>query len=278
MTTLHCGRFRLSLDRPLLMGIVNLTPDSFSGDGLVGDVEQAIKHARQQFEAGSDILDIGAESSRPGATPTSEEDELRRLLPVLKEIADWGVPISVDTYKPVVMRAALEAGATMINDITGMTHPDALSVVAQSDCAVCVMHMQGEPGTMQQTPQYRDVVSEVRSFLVAAAERCREAGIDDKRIVVDPGFGFGKTVDHNLAIFSALTVVGVGDFPMLVGVSRKSMLGAITGRPVGERQAASVAAALLAAQKGAKILRVHDVAATRDALTVWAAIEQWEQK
>ncbi|UCV23958.1 dihydropteroate synthase [Ferribacterium limneticum] len=278
MTTLHCGRFRLSLDRPLLMGIVNLTPDSFSGDGLTGDVEQAIKHARQQFEAGSDILDIGAESSRPGAIPTSEEDELRRLLPVLKEIADWGVPISVDTYKPVVMRAALEAGATMINDITGMTHPEALSVVAQSDCAVCVMHMQGEPGTMQQTPQYRDVVSEVRSFLVAAAERCREAGIDDKRIVVDPGFGFGKTVDHNLALFSALTVLGVDDFPMLIGVSRKSMLGVITGRPVGERQVASVAAALLAAQKGAKILRVHDVAATRDALTVWAAIEQWEQE
>ncbi|MBT9522743.1 MAG: dihydropteroate synthase [Dechloromonas sp.] len=278
MTTLHCGRFRLSLDRPLLMGIVNLTPDSFSGDGLIGDVEQAIKHARQQFEAGSDILDIGAESSRPGAIPTSEEDELRRLLPVLKEIADWGVPISVDTYKPVVMRAALEAGATMINDITGMTHPEALSVVAQSDCAVCVMHMQGEPGTMQQTPQYRDVVSEVRSFLVAAAERCREAGIDDKRIVVDPGFGFGKTVDHNLALFSALTVLGVDDFPMLIGVSRKSMLGVITGRPVGERQVASVAAALLAAQKGAKILRVHDVAATRDALTVWAAIEQWEQE
>ncbi|WP_310491443.1 dihydropteroate synthase [Dechloromonas sp.] len=278
MTTLHCGRFRLSLDRPLLMGIVNLTPDSFSGDGLIGDVEQTIKHARQQFEAGSDILDIGAESSRPGATPTSEKDELRRLLPVLKEIADWGVPISVDTYKPVVMRAALEAGATMINDITGMTHPEALSVVAQSDCAVCVMHMQGEPGTMQQTPQYRDVVSEVRSFLVAAAERCREAGIDDKRIVVDPGFGFGKTVDHNLALFSALTVLGVDDFPMLIGVSRKSMLGVITGRPVGERQVASVAAALLAAQKGAKILRVHDVAATRDALTVWAAIEQWEQE
>ncbi len=260
------------------MGIVNLTPDSFSGDGLIGDVEQTIKHARQQFEAGSDILDIGAESSRPGATPTSEKDELRRLLPVLKEIADWGVPISVDTYKPVVMRAALEAGATMINDITGMTHPEALSVVAQSDCAVCVMHMQGEPGTMQQTPQYRDVVSEVRSFLVAAAERCREAGIDDKRIVVDPGFGFGKTVDHNLALFSALTVLGVDDFPMLIGVSRKSMLGVITGRPVGERQVASVAAALLAAQKGAKILRVHDVAATRDALTVWAAIEQWEQE
>ncbi len=260
------------------MGIVNLTPDSFSGDGLVGDVEQAVTHARHQYEAGSDILDIGAESSRPGAIPASEEDELRRLLPVLKEVVDWGIPVSVDTYKPAVMRAALEAGATMINDITGMTRCEALSVIAGSDCAVCVMHMQGESGTMQKMPHYQDVVADVNAFLADAVERCRLAGIVDERIVLDPGFGFGKTVDHNLALFSALTVAGVGDFPMLVGVSRKSMLGAITGRPVGERLAASVAAALLAAQKGAKILRVHDVVATRDALAVWAAIEQWEQK
>lgn len=259
------------------MGIVNLTPDSFSGDGLVGNVERAVQHARQQYEAGSDILDIGAESSRPGAIPASEEDELRRLLPVLKEVADWGVPVSVDTYKPAVMRAALEAGATMINDITGMIHREALSVVAESDCAVCVMHMQGDPGTMQQTPHYQDVVTEVNSFLAEAVERCRQLGIADERIVVDPGFGFGKTLDQNLALFSALTAAGIGGFPVLVGVSRKSMLGAITGRSVGERQAASVAAALLAAQKGAKILRVHDVAATRDALAVWAAIEQGGQ-
>jgi dihydropteroate synthase len=277
MTILHCGHFRLSLNRPLLMGIVNLTPDSFSGDGLVGNVERAVQHARQQYEAGSDILDIGAESSRPGAIPASEEDELRRLLPVLKEVADWGVPVSVDTYKPAVMRAALEAGATMINDITGMIHREALSVVAESDCAVCVMHMQGDPGTMQQTPHYQDVVTEVNSFLAEAVERCRQLGIADERIVVDPGFGFGKTLDQNLALFSALTAAGIGGFPVLVGVSRKSMLGAITGRSVGERQAASVAAALLAAQKGAKILRVHDVAATRDALAVWAAIEQGGQ-
>lgn len=277
MTLLYCGRFRLPLDRPLLMGIVNLTPDSFSGDGVIDNIERAIGHARQQFDAGSDILDIGAESSRPGATPASEEDELRRLLPVLKEIVGWGVPISVDSYKPGVMRAALEAGATMINDITGMTNPEALSVVGGSDCAVCVMHMQGEPGTMQQTPQYQDVVTEVRYFLTEAVDRCRRAGIADNRIVVDPGFGFGKTQDHNLALFSVMTAAGVDGFPMLVGVSRKSMLGAITGRPVRERQAASVAAALLAAQKGAKILRVHDVAATRDALAVWAAIERGSQ-
>lgn len=259
------------------MGIVNLTPDSFSGDGFVGNVEQAVQHARQQFEAGADILDIGAESSRPGAIPTPEADELKRLLPILREVSGWGIPISVDTYKPAVMRAALDAGAAMINDITGMIHPEALQAVARSDCAVCVMHMQGEPGTMQQTPLYQDVVAEVRSFLAGALERCRQAGVGDERIVLDPGFGFGKTLDHNLALFRALTVASIDDSPILVGVSRKSMLGAITGRQVDDRQVASVAAALLAAQKGAKILRVHDVAATRDALAVWAAIDLGSQ-
>lgn len=259
------------------MGIVNLTPDSFSGDGLVGDVERAILHARQQYEAGSDILDIGAESSRPGAIPTPEDEELRRLLPVLKEITTWGIPVSVDTYKPAVMRAALAAGATMINDITGMVHPEALAAVAASDCAVCVMHMQGDPDTMQHAPAYRDVVGEVRKFLAAAAARCRQAGIEDQRLVLDPGFGFGKSLEHNLALFRALSATGCDELPILVGVSRKSMLGAITGRPVDQRLAASVAAALMAAQKGAKILRVHDVAATRDALAVWSAIEQGEK-
>ena len=278
MINLRCGQFRLSLDRPLVMGIVNLTPDSFSGDGLVGDVDRAIFHARQQFEAGSDILDIGAESSRPGAIPTPEDEELRRLLPVLREITTWGVPVSVDTYKPAVMRAALAAGATMINDITGMADPDALAAVAGSDCAVCVMHMKGEPGTMQQAPAYADVVTEVGAFLRSAVTRCREAGVADDRLVIDPGFGFGKTLDHNLALFRALTVAFGLDYPVLVGVSRKTMLGAITGRPVDQRLAASVAAALLAAPKGAKILRVHDVAATRDALAVWAAIEPGSQQ
>jgi len=259
------------------MGIVNLTPDSFSGDGLVGDVDRAIEHARQQFEAGSHILDVGAESSRPGAIPTPENEELRRLIPVLEEISTWGIPVSVDTYKPVVMRAALAAGVTMINDITGMADPDAISAVAATDCAICVMHMQGRPGTMQQAPYYRDVIAEVHDFLSLAVERCRKAGIIDSRIVLDPGFGFGKTLDHNLALFRALTAAGCHDLPMLVGVSRKSMLGAITARPVEQRQAASVAAALIAAQKGAKILRVHDVAATRDALAVWDAIEKGEE-
>lgn len=260
------------------MGIVNLTPDSFSGDGLAGDVERAIRHAREQLDAGSDILDIGAESSRPGAIPTPEDEELRRLIPVLREVTTWGVPVSVDTYKPAVMRAALAAGATMINDISGMLHPEAISAVAATDCAVCVMHMQGEPGTMQSAPEYQDVVAEVRGFLLAAVDRCRQAGIADQRIVLDPGFGFGKALQHNLALFRELAATGFNDLPLLVGVSRKAMLGAITGRPVAQRTAASVAAALIAAQRGAKILRVHDVAATRDALAVWAAIEQGDRR
>jgi dihydropteroate synthase len=260
------------------MGIVNLTPDSFSGDGLATDTARAIEHARYQLEAGADILDIGAESSRPGAIATPEEEELRRLLPVLKEIGSWGVPISVDTYKPAVMRASLAAGAAMINDITGMTHPDALEAVAGSDCAVCVMHMLGEPGTMQQAPEYQDVVAEVVAFLRDAVGRCRAAGVADERIVVDPGFGFGKTLEHNLALFSRLTASAIDDSPVLVGVSRKTMLGAITGRKVEDRMPASIAAALLAAQKGAKIIRVHDVAATRDALAVLAAVEGKENR
>ncbi len=272
MKILHCGAYRLSLDRPLLMGIVNLTPDSFSGDGLVHDVERAIEHARSQLEAGANILDIGAESSRPGAIPTPVDEELRRLLPVLQEITRWGVPISVDTYKPQVMAAALEAGATMINDICGLENPEALSIVAGSDCAVCVMHMQGEPGTMQQAPSYLDVVGEVREYLLAARRRCREADVADERMVLDPGFGFGKSLEHNLAMFRALGDFSLDGLPVLVGVSRKTMLGQLTGRSVEQRQAASVAAALLAAQRGAAILRVHDVAPTRDALAVWQGI------
>lgn len=276
MQKLRCGNYCLELNRPLVMGIVNLTPDSFSGDGLVGDIDSAIRHARKQLEAGADILDIGAESSRPGAIPTPEEEELERLIPVLKEIVGWGVPISVDTYKPAVMRAAVEAGASMINDICGLADPQSLRAVANKDCAICLMHMQGAPGSMQQAPEYVDVVDEVSSFLGNAVARCRAAGIADDRILVDPGFGFGKTLEHNLALFRAMTPSSYGGFPILVGVSRKSMLGAITGRPVAERVSASVAAAILAAQKGAKILRVHDVAETRDAFAVLAAIEKGE--
>lgn len=276
MNLLRCCQYSLSLHRPLVMGIVNLTPDSFSGDGLASDVSRAIAHARQQLEAGADILDIGAESSRPGAIPTSVEEELRRLLPVLEVIASWGVPISVDTYKPAVMQAALAAGAVMINDINGLEAPGAMEAVSRSDCGICLMHMQGEPLTMQQEPAYGDVVSEVRAYLAARVAACRAAGIGDERLVLDPGFGFGKTLEHNLMLFRRLPETAVDDLPLLVGVSRKTMLGAITGRPVGERLAASVTAAVLAAQRGAKILRVHDVVATRDALAIWAAIDKGE--
>ena len=273
MSILHCGRFRLSLERPLIMGIVNLTPDSFSGDGTGTDVDRAIRLARRQFEAGADILDIGAESSRPGAIQTPEDEELRRLLPVLREIVDWGAPLSVDTYKPAVMRAALDAGAAMINDISALRHSGALAAVAGSDCAICLMHMQGEPGTMQVAPHYDDVVREVRDFLAERVACCREAGIDANRLVLDPGFGFGKSLEHNLALFRSLTATASDDLPLLVGVSRKSMLGTITGQPVGRRVAASIAAAVLAVRNGAKILRVHDVEETRDALAVLAALE-----
>lgn len=256
------------------MGIVNLTPDSFSGDGTGADVERAVRLARQQVEAGADILDLGAESSRPGATQTPEDEELRRLLPVLREITGWGVPLSVDTYKPAVMRAALDAGASMINDISALRHPGAMEVVAASDCAICLMHMQGEPGTMQADPRYGDVVAEVRSYLAERVAACCRAGVDVRRLVLDPGFGFGKSLEHNLALLDGLTATACADLPLLAGVSRKSMLGVITGRVVGDRLAASIAAALLAVQKGAKIVRVHDVAETRDALAVLAAVEK----
>ena len=276
MKPLRCAQYSLSLDRPLVMGIVNLTPDSFSGDGLAGDTARAIAHARQQMEAGADILDIGAESSRPGAIPTPVDEELRRLLPVLEVISGWGVPVSVDTYKPPVMVAALAAGAAMINDINGLAAPGALEAVAASDCGICLMHMQGEPLTMQQQPVYGDVVTEVRGYLASRVTACREVGVADERLVLDPGFGFGKALEHNLTLFRHLPETTVDGLPILVGVSRKTMLGAVTGRPVGERQVASLTAAVLAAQRGAKILRVHDVAATRDALAVWGAIDKGE--
>jgi dihydropteroate synthase len=273
MSTLACGRFRLPLDRPLIMGIVNLTPDSFSGDGVGNDAARAIDHARHQLEAGADILDLGAESTRPGAPPVAAEDELARLLPVLRALRDAPVPLSVDTMKPAVMRAALAEGAAMINDIRALGEPGALEAVAASDAAVCLMHMQNDPRTMQQAPHYLDVVAEVGGYLEERARACELAGIGHDRIVLDPGFGFGKTPEHNLALLRALPELALRGFPVLAGISRKSMLGAITGRPVEQRVHASVAAALLAVQKGAAIVRVHDVAATRDALAVLNAVE-----
>lgn len=271
---LQCGKFTLDLTRPRVMGIVNLTPDSFSGDGLADGTERAVAHAQAQIAAGADLIDIGAESSRPGAVPTSLDEELRRLLPVLESLDGCGVPISVDTYKPEVMRAALAAGASMINDIYALRMPGAIEAVSGTDCGVCLMHMQGEPLTMQQAPVYGDLLGEIRQFLDARVAALVAAGGVRSRIVLDPGFGFGKSLDHNLALLRHLPASMPADLPVLAGLSRKSMLGWITGRPVGERLPASLAAALLALDGGARILRVHDVAATRDAVSVWAAIRQ----
>lgn len=264
----------MPLDRPLVMGIVNLTPDSFSGDGLATDVELAVAHAHAQIAAGADLLDIGAESSRPGALPTSLDEELSRLLPVLEALQDCGIPLSVDTYKPEVMRSAIAAGAAMINDIYGFRLPGAFAAVASSNCALCIMHMQGEPLTMQQSSSYVDVVSEVRDFLEQRLKAAELAGIDRQRIVIDPGYGFGKNLAHNSQLLGRQSELLSFGVPLLAGLSRKSMLGQITGRPVGERVHASIAAALVAAQQGAKILRVHDVAATCDALAIWRAVEK----
>jgi dihydropteroate synthase len=247
--------------------VVNVTPDSFSDGGRFLGVRQAITHARRLAEEGADILDIGGESTRPGAEPVSEDEELRRILPVLRALQD--VPVSVDTRRARVMREALQAGASMINDVDALSAPGALEAVAGSDCAVCLMHKKGEPATMQRDPHYDDVVGEVRAFLAARVDAAKSAGIAAERIVVDPGFGFGKTAAHNLALLKHLRELS--EFPLLVGLSRKSTLGKITGRPVEERLAGSLAMALLALQSGAAILRVHDVRETRDVVAIWRA-------
>ncbi len=256
------------------MGIVNVTPDSFSDGGKHLALEAAIAHARRLIEEGADILDIGGESTRPGAEPVSEQEELDRVLPVLEGLRDISVPISIDTYKPEVMRQALAAGASMVNDVNALQAAGALDVVAQTAAAVCLMHKQGAPQNMQQQPHYQEIISEVSNFLRERIVAAAEAGIASERLLVDPGFGFGKTLGHNLAMLKnmqAFTALGV---PVLAGLSRKSMLGTITGREVGERVAVSVAAALIAVQRDASIVRVHDVRETVDALRVWSAIER----
>lgn len=261
----RCGRTLFTLDRPLVMGIVNVTPDSFSDGGR--SPGQAIAHGLALRAAGADILDIGGESTRPGAAAVSVQAELDRVLPVLEGLRDCGAALSVDTMKPEVMRAALAAGADMINDVRALETPGALEAVADSDCGLCLMHMQGEPREMQRDPQYRDVVAEVKAYLRARVDAALAAGIARERLSIDPGFGFGKTLEHNVALFRALPEFA-DIAPVLAGVSRKSMLGLITGRPIESRLAASVAAALLAAQRGAAILRVHDVGETVDALKI----------
>ena len=273
---LACGKYRLSLERPLVMGIVNVTPDSFSDGGRHFDTVRAVAHGRQLLQEGADILDIGGESSRPGAQAVSAEEELRRVLPVIEALAADGIPVSVDTVKPEVMRRAVAAGAAIINDIAALRAPGALAAAAESGAAVCLMHMQGEPGTMQADPRYGDVVAEVHDFLAQRVAAAQAAGMPAERIIVDPGFGFGKRLAHNLALLRQLDRFCDLGACVLAGLSRKSMLGEITGRKVSLRDTASVAAALLAARNGARILRVHDVAATKDALAVWTAVDNQE--
>jgi dihydropteroate synthase len=270
---LRCGQRTLDLSTPLVMGIVNVTPDSFSDGGRYLGADAAVDHGLRLAGEGAAILDIGGESTRPGSDPVPLEEELWRVLPVVERLArGCAAVISVDTTKPEVMRQAAAAGAGLINDIRALGEPGALEAAAASGCAVCLMHMQGAPRTMQQAPAYGDVVAEVRAFLAARAEVCRAAGIAAERICLDPGFGFGKTVQHNLTLLAHLSSLGSLGLPLLVGLSRKSMLGKLTGRTPQERVHGSVALAVLATVAGARIVRVHDVAATVDALKVTSAV------
>jgi dihydropteroate synthase len=264
------------MSRPLarVMGILNVTPDSFSDGGLWARPERALRRAVEMAEAGADIIDVGGESTRPGSRPVSVDEELDRVVPVIEAIAaSTGVTVSVDTSKPEVMVAAVRAGAGMINDVCALQQPGALETAAGLNVPVCLMHMKGQPRDMQEQPEYEDVVGEVEAFLAERAEACMAAGIPADRIAIDPGFGFGKTLEHNRELFRNLRRLCGSGYPMLVGVSRKSMLGTITGRSVDERLAGSLAAAVLAAQAGAAILRVHDVAETVDALKVAEALQ-----
>lgn len=270
-----CGRYRLDRRRPWVMGILNITDDSFSDGGRFLARDAALRQAERLLGEGADLLDIGGESSRPGAAPLSLDEELARVMPVIEALRDCGKPLSVDTYKPAVMRAVLSAGADLINDIWGLRQPGALDAVANHTCGLCIMHMQRDPQTMQAAPFYDDVVGEVKNFLVERVAACDAAGIARDRICLDPGFGFGKNLAHNLALLARLPDVAADGLPVLAGMSRKSMLGELTGRTApSERLSASIAAALCAAERGALILRVHDVAATVDALKVWQAVHE----
>jgi dihydropteroate synthase len=271
---LQCGKYTLELDRPLIMGVVNVTPDSFSDGGRFESAVAAADHARRLIDEGADIIDIGGESTRPGALAVGLDEERRRVLPVLERLADCTVPLSVDTRKAGLMREAIAAGASMINDIDALQDAEALATVAGHAVAVCIMHKRGTPVDMQRDPRYNEVVAEVSAFLAARVDEACAAGIARERIVVDPGFGFGKTLAHNLSLLKHLREAVPAGVALLAGISRKSMLGQITGNATGGRLYASVAAALIAVQHGAQIVRVHDVAATRDALAVWSAVRQ----
>ncbi len=272
-----CGKFQLDLSTPRVMGIVNVTPDSFSDGGKFAATNLAIEHALILAEEGADILDIGGESTRPNATPVSLQEELDRVIPVIealvKQFKQVNIPISIDTYKPQVMQAAIAAGASMVNDVRGLQEEYALQIVAKSNVGVCLMHMQGTPQTMQQNPQYNDVVIDVKEFLASRLQASIHAGVDKNRILLDPGFGFGKTREHNITLLQNLESFADLGQPLLVGLSRKSVLGQMTGNDVNARLYASIAASVIATMKGAKILRVHDVKATVEALKVVSAIQ-----
>ncbi|WP_229487691.1 dihydropteroate synthase [Pseudoduganella lutea] len=274
MSQIPFGRHSLPANRALVMGILNVTPDSFSDGGKFAALDYALSHAEQMIRDGVDIIDVGGESTRPGAPLVPVEEELRRVLPVLYALRDCGTPVSLDTCKPTLMKEAVLAGVDMINDVNAFRAPGAIEAVRDSDCALCIMHMLDKPATMQDKPAYDDVVLEVMAFLRERIEALTGAGIDRSRLWVDPGFGFGKTVDHNYALLKAgrrmIDELGV---PLLAGVSRKSMIGAVTGKPVEGRLAGSIGGALAAVAHGAGIVRVHDVAETVDALKVWHAAQ-----
>ncbi|HQQ64208.1 MAG TPA: dihydropteroate synthase [Pseudomonadales bacterium] len=275
---LHCGKKILDISNPVVMGILNITPDSFSDGGkLFGSgnahIDQCLRAAEQMVHDGAAILDIGGESTRPGATPVCSDEEIARVLPVVDAIARRiDVVISVDTSNPLLMTEAAKHGASLINDVRALQREGALAAAAATGLPVCLMHMQGEPGDMQQDPQYRDVVADVRNWLLARVSACTQAGIAADNILLDPGFGFGKALEHNLCLLKHLDELTAEPFPVLVGLSRKSIAGKITGRPIAERLPASLALAQLALDRGARLLRVHDVAATTDMLKIWLAL------
>lgn len=273
----QCGRYRFPLQgnkvKPLVMGILNITPDSFSDGGRYLSLDGALSRAEQMINDGVDIIDIGGESTRPGSLPLSLDEELSRVMPVIFALRDCGKPLSIDTYKPEVMREALLAGADMINDIKGFNSPEAIAAVAGTDAGLCVMHMQNLPANMQSRPDYQNVVTDVEDFLKNRINALFNAGIKPENICIDPGFGFGKTLEHNKTLFQSIENVQTRlGLPMLVGISRKTVIGEITGKPVDRRLAGSLAAAIAAADRGAKIVRVHDVQETVDAFNVWQVL------
>jgi dihydropteroate synthase len=275
----RCGELSLTFDRPLVMGILNVTPDSFSDGGTHTTTAAAVAYAHHLVGAGADIIDVGGESTRPGAEPVPVDIELARVIPVIEALATLGVPVSIDSVKPAVMSAALAAGAVIVNDVNAMRAEGAVEVVAASGCGIVLAHMRGEPRTMQDSPVYADVVGEVTGFLRDRMVALAAAGVDAERVVVDPGIGFGKTIEHNLELLRHLGALGrtVGR-PVLIGLSRKGFIGTITGRPVHERDAGSIAGALAAVQRGALVVRVHDVQGTCDALAVWRAVAGPDQR